>query len=79
MTVNVVLSGLVAFAFFEPLAGVLGPLFAGTFLAGYEDALCLVFLFALSLGLLRRAPTTWPTPTWSITPSCGRAASWCSA
>ncbi len=55
MTVNVVLSGLVAFAFFEPLAGVLGPMFAGSFLAGYEDALCLIFLFALSLGLLRLA------------------------
>ena len=53
MTVNVVLSGLFAFAFFEPLADVLGPMFAGSFLAGYEDALCLIFLFALSLGLLR--------------------------
>ena len=53
--VNVFLAGLVAFAFWEPLAGLLGPMFAGSFLEGYEDALSLVFLFAVALGLLRLA------------------------
>jgi len=53
MTVNVVLAGLVAFAFWEPIADWLGPMFADSFLHGYEDALCLVVLFAVTLGLLR--------------------------
>ena len=52
---NVFLAGLVAFAFWEPIADVLSSLLADTFLHGYEDALCLVVLFALALGLLRLA------------------------
>ncbi len=55
MTVNVVLAGLIAFAFFEPVASQLEQAFKGSFLAGSEDALSLVALFALSLGLLRLA------------------------
>ena len=53
--VNVFLAGLVAFAFWEPLAGLLGPMFAGSFLEGYEDAITLIVLFAVALGLLRLA------------------------
>ncbi len=53
MAINVVLAGLVAFNFWEPLAALLDPMLAGSFLAGYEDAFCLVLLFALVLGLLR--------------------------
>lgn len=53
--VNVFLAGLIAFAFWEPLAGLLGPMFAGSFLEGYEDAISLIVLFAVALGLLRLA------------------------
>jgi len=52
---NVFLAGLAAFAFWEPLAGLLGPMFAGSFLQGYEDAVSLMVLFAIALGLLRVA------------------------
>jgi hypothetical protein len=55
MCVNVVVAGLVAFNFWEPLADLLEPHLAGTALAGYEDGLCLVALFCLALGLLRLA------------------------
>ena len=51
--VNVFLAGLVAFGFWEPIAAQLGPALADSFLHGYEDAICLVTLFALTLGLLR--------------------------
>lgn len=53
MTCNVFLAGLVAFNFWEPLAGLLEGPFADTFLRGTEDCLCLVGLFSLTLGLLR--------------------------
>ncbi len=53
MLVNLFLAGLVAFNFFEPLAAELESALAGSFLAGYEDALCLFGLFALTLGVLR--------------------------
>jgi len=53
MAVNVFLAGLVAFNFWEPLAALLDPMLVGTFLHGYEDAVCLVLLFSLVLGLLR--------------------------
>jgi hypothetical protein len=48
MCCNVFLAGLVAFNFWEPLANQLDPA-----LAGYEDILCLILLFSLTLGLLR--------------------------
>jgi hypothetical protein len=53
MCVNVVLAGLIAFNFWEPLAGAVESVVDRTFLQGYEDFVCLMFLFALSLGLLR--------------------------
>ncbi len=55
MTVNVLIAGVVTFSFWEPIADQLEPLFKDSFLAGTEDAICMVFLFALSLGLLRVA------------------------
>ena len=55
MCINVFAAGLVAFNFWEPLADFLDPLLSENFLAGYEDSLCLVFLFCITLGLLRLA------------------------
>jgi len=49
----VMLSGLVAFNFYEPLAEYLDPMVTGTFLEGTEDALSLAGLFALTAALLR--------------------------
>jgi hypothetical protein len=53
MFCNVFLAGIVAFNFFEPLANLLEPALAGSFLAGFEDALCLVVLFCVTLGVMR--------------------------
>ena len=55
MLCNVILAGVVAFNLWEPLADLLDPLLAGSFLHGYEDSVCLVLLFSLTLGLLRLA------------------------
>ena len=55
MAVNVLLAGLVAFNFFEPIAAELDPMLAGSFLHGYEDSLCLMVLFCLTLLFLRWA------------------------
>lgn len=51
--VNVVIAGLVAFNFFEPLAGQLETMFGTSFLKGYEDCIALVLIFAFMLGGLR--------------------------
>jgi len=53
MFINVVLAGLIAFSFFEPLADELDAMFQGNFLSGYEDWLSLIVLFSLALGMLR--------------------------
>src|SRR5438128_1077079 len=53
MTVNVVLAGVVAFEFFEPLADEMESMVKDTFLDGTEDALCLALLCAVTLGVLR--------------------------
>jgi hypothetical protein len=58
MFINVVLAGLIAFNFFEPIAAALDPLFADLFLHGFEDALALMFLFCFSLGILRLLTNT---------------------
>ena len=55
MLVNVIVAGLVAFTFFEPLADFLEPTFSNTFLEGYEDFLSLMVVFAAALGGLRFA------------------------
>jgi hypothetical protein len=53
MMCNVLLSGLLAFNFFEPIAAELDPILAGSFLHGYEDSLCLIALFCVPLVILR--------------------------
>jgi hypothetical protein len=53
LLINVLLSGLVAFNYFEPVAAELHKAFKGSFLDGYEDALALFALFAAPLALLR--------------------------
>jgi hypothetical protein len=53
MLVNVFLAGLVAFNFWEPLASELEKSLAGTFAQGFEDWICLVGIFAITLTLLR--------------------------
>jgi uncharacterized membrane protein required for colicin V production len=53
MACNVVLAGLVAFNFFEPISTELDPMLADSFLHGYEDSLCLIVLFSITLGFLR--------------------------
>lgn len=53
MLCNVLLSGLIAFNFFEPVAAELDPMLSDSFLHGYEDSLCLMGLFCLSLVFLR--------------------------
>ncbi len=55
MLIMVLLSGLVAFGFWEPLAAVLDPVFQNNALAGCEDMIVMVLLFALTLFLLRLA------------------------
>jgi hypothetical protein len=55
MCINVLLAGLIAFDFWEPLADLIDPMLAGTILAGYEDAACLFLLFVPSLLFLRWA------------------------
>jgi uncharacterized membrane protein required for colicin V production len=55
MTVNILLAGLVAFNFFEPIAEQLDSMLADTFMHGYEDSFCLIALFSLTLLFLRWA------------------------
>jgi hypothetical protein len=55
MAVNILLAGMVAFNFFEPIAAELDPMLAGSFLHGYEDSLCLMVLFCLTLLFFRWA------------------------
>jgi hypothetical protein len=58
MVIQIILAGLFAFNFFEPLADALDPTVQGSFLAGTEDLLALIGLFCLALGLLRYATNT---------------------
>jgi hypothetical protein len=53
MCVNVFLSGLIAFNYFEPLAGGIEVLIEGTWMQGYEDFGCMLGLFCVCLGILR--------------------------
>lgn len=55
MFVNILLAGLVAFNFFEPIAEQLDSMFTDSFLHGYEDSLSLIVLFCLTLLFLRWA------------------------
>ena len=69
MFVNVLLSGLIAFGLFEPLADALDPMLAGTFLEGFEDCFSLVFLFSVSLGLLRAVTNNLAYTTLDFPPA----------
>ncbi|MGF1578810.1 MAG: CvpA family protein [Gemmataceae bacterium] len=51
--VNILLSGIIAFNFWEPLATAMEPGFTDSFGQGYEDLFCLIFLFCVSFGLFR--------------------------
>jgi hypothetical protein len=51
MCINVLLAGLIAFNFYEPLAGYLEAQIS--FINGYEDLLSMVGIFLLTLGALR--------------------------
>ncbi len=53
MLIKVLLSGLVAFGFWEPIADFLDPVFQNNTLAGSEDMICLIVLFSLTLFVLR--------------------------
>jgi hypothetical protein len=53
MCCNVLASGLVTFAFWEPLADLLGSSVQSTALAGYEDFVVMSALFCLTLAVLR--------------------------
>jgi hypothetical protein len=53
MCINVFLAGLIAFNFFEPMAGSVEKTVHQTFMQGYEDFVCLTGVFALALGMLR--------------------------
>ena len=55
MLINVLLAGTITFNFYEPLATLMEPTLSGSFFAGYEDMVCMIGLFALSLGILRTA------------------------
>ena len=55
MLVNVILAGLIAFNFWEPLADLLDSSLRDSFLDGYQDLFLLIALFCVSLGLLRAA------------------------
>jgi uncharacterized membrane protein required for colicin V production len=58
MFCNVVLAGLIAFNFWEPLADLLDPPLSRSFFAGYEDAISLTALFGVSFAVLRLATNT---------------------
>jgi hypothetical protein len=53
MLVNVFIAGLVAFNFWEPIAAELDQSLHGTFVEGYEDWICMIGLFCVTLTVLR--------------------------
>ncbi len=72
MFVNVIIAGLVACNFWEPLAAYLEPNFFDTFLSGYEDSLCLTGVFWLTLVLLRVATTQFAPAEIEVHPAIQR-------
>lgn len=62
MCCNTILSGIIAFNFWEPIASAIASPLSKSFLAGTEDALVLMALFCGSLALLR-----WLTNTLAST------------
>lgn len=57
MLMMVLISGLAAFGFWEPLADTLDPVFQNNALAGCEDMIVMVLLFAVTLFTLRLITT----------------------
>ncbi|MSQ93389.1 MAG: CvpA family protein [Gemmataceae bacterium] len=53
MLIKVLIAGLVAFGFWEPIADFLDPVFQNNTLAGSEDMISMVVLFSLTLFVLR--------------------------
>jgi len=72
MFVNVCLAGAVTFNFWEPLADLLDPLLAGSFLAGFEDFLVMMVLFSITLGLLRLAANSLSSIEVEYPPAVGQ-------
>lgn len=68
MLVNVFLAGLAAFNLWEPIAAEMEAVFAGSFLHGFEDWICLIGLFSLVLGLLRLATNSIASTELEIQP-----------
>src|SRR5579885_3154258 len=62
MCANVLVAGLLAFNFWEPLANLLEPFLAGSFMEDTEDALALMAIFLPALMLLR-----WATNSMAAT------------
>lgn len=71
--VNVLIAGLIAFNFWEPLASYLEPNFFDTVLQGYEDAFCLTGIYWLALVLLRVATTQFAPAEIEMHPVAQRA------
>jgi len=55
MLVNVMLAGLIAFNFWEPLADMLDSSLKDSFIDGFQDLVVMIVLFCAALGLLRSA------------------------
>jgi uncharacterized membrane protein required for colicin V production len=69
MLVNVFIAGLVAFNFWEPIAESLSTSFTGSPVQGYEDWICLIGLFIVTLSLLRLTTNVIATSDPEIRPA----------
>jgi uncharacterized membrane protein required for colicin V production len=64
---NIVIASIVACNLFEPMADFLQESVTGdTFLKGYEDFLCLILVFAVTMGLLRWAANSLANTEFTI-------------
>ena len=72
MCCNVIISGLVAFNYWEPLADMLDSSFSSSFLHGYEDVLCLLALFCVTLAALRTVTNVLGNMELSLPPGIHR-------
>jgi len=73
MFCNMILAGLIAFNFWEPLADLLEPLLARSIFAGHEDAICLAGIFAIAFALLRLVTNTLSGAVIELHPLAQRA------
>jgi uncharacterized membrane protein required for colicin V production len=72
MCCNVIIAGLVAFNFWEPLAELLESTLSSTPLHGYEDVLCLLTLFCITLAGLRTVTNVLANAQISLPPALQR-------